>query len=262
MIAGSGAIFKQQFNISAVWGNLIMIVLTTITVLTGIEGVINSISFVVPFLMVAALGVSIYSTFFVSPNSNHECYTDGNGLVGNWLWAAMLYASYNIILSVAVLAPLGNSAKDKKTIKKGSVLGGISLGLGASAIYFTLIRNLGNIILMEVPMAFIAGTISYPVEIMYIIILLAEIYTTAVGSLYGFTARIAQSNNSFKRWNHLYNKVIITFTAFLAFITSRFGFSNLVSYLYPIMGYGGFILLICLLHYFMKQKAYNFKKYK
>ena len=262
MIAGSGAIFKQQFDIPAVWGNLVMAFLTTITVLTGIGGVINSISFVVPFLMIAALGVSICSSIFIPPNYCNECNTFGNGLIRNWLWAAMLYASYNIILSAAVLGPLGNNARDKKIIKNGSILGGIGLGLGAAAIYFTLVRNLPNIIFIEVPMAFIAGRISYPIEIMYIIVLLAEIYTTAVGSLYGFSARIAQVNSSDKHYNRLHNKIITIFTAILAFITSKFGFSNLVSYLYPVMGYGGFILLICLLYYFIKHKAYKFKKYK
>ena len=42
MVAGSGAIFKQQFKIPEIWGNLVMIILTTITVLMGIKGVINS----------------------------------------------------------------------------------------------------------------------------------------------------------------------------------------------------------------------------
>lgn len=260
MTAGSGAIFKQQFNIPAVWGNLIMIILTTITVLTGIEGVINSISFVVPFLMVAALGVSVGAIFFIPLNNSREYYTLGNGLVGNWLWAAVLYASYNIIISVSVLAPLGNNAKDKKTIKKGSILGGLFLGLGAAAIYFTLGRNLKDIMFMEVPMAYIAGKISSFIQVIYVIVLLAEIYTTAVGSLYGFTARLSHSNSSSKQWKLLsdkINKIVTIFTAILAFLVARYGFSNLISHLYPVMGYGGCILLISLLYYFIKEKAHR-----
>ncbi|HOJ10038.1 MAG TPA: hypothetical protein PK733_05530 [Clostridiales bacterium] len=253
MIAGSGAIFRQQFNIPAVWGNLVMAVITAITVLTGIEGVINSISFIVPFLIVAALGVGIASIFFVHPDYTHIHKVSGNGLIGSWLWAAILYASYNIILSVSVLAPLGNNIQNNESIKKGALLGGVSLGATGAAIYFTLVRNLGSIIHMEVPMAFIAGEISHVVQVGYIIVLLAEIYTTAVGSLYGFTARIINSDSLMNsigssRLASLTGKTCIVFTAFLAFITSRFGFSNLVSYLYPVMGYGGVILLVSLLY--------------
>lgn len=268
MVAGSGAIFKQQFKIPEIWGNLVMIILTTITVLMGIKGVINSISFVVPFLLVVAFGVSIYSLFFIPSNQNQEYYSFGNGLVGNWLWAAILYASYNIIISASVLAPLGNNAKDNTAIKRGSVLGGAFLGLGAAAIYITLSRSLNEIMFMEVPMAHIAGKASYPVQIIYIIVLLAEIYTTAVGSLYGFTARLCHSNNKLniyifalkqkKSLNiHRINKIIIIFTAILAFLASKYGFSNLVSYMYPIMGYGGCVLLISLLYYFVKEKVYK-----
>jgi uncharacterized membrane protein YkvI len=56
MIAGSGALFRQEFNISFLAGNAVMAVITIITVLTGFKGIINAISFVVPFLIVAAVG--------------------------------------------------------------------------------------------------------------------------------------------------------------------------------------------------------------
>lgn len=248
MIAGSGAILKQQFNISALWGNVIMAIITAITVLTGIEGVINSISLVVPFLMVAAIGVSISSVFLIPKDYGHIYMSQSNGLVGNWLWAAVLYASYNITLSISVLAPLGNNANNNDTLKKGALLGGLSLGISAFAIYFAISRNLGSIANIEIPMAYIAGRISPLVQVMYIIVLLAEIYTTAVGSLYGFTARLIQSDNQYKKKNTCYNKAIIISTAILALVISRFGFSNLVSYLYPVMGYGGIVLLVSLLN--------------
>jgi len=259
MIAGSGAIFRQQFNLPEVWGNLLMIVITTVTVLTGIEGVINSISFVVPFLLVVALGVSIYSMFFIPFNLNQKYYSFNNSLIINWFWAAILYASYNIIISVSVLAPLGSNAKDNKKIKKGSILGGFFLGLGAFAIYIALRRSLDEIIFMEIPMAYIAGKISHMIQIIYVIVLLAEIYTTAVGSLFGFAARISNSNYSLRLRHFISpnNKLVIIFTAILAFLVSRYGFSNLVSRMYPLMGYGGCILLTSLLYSFIKEKLHK-----
>lgn len=61
MIAGTGALFEQQLKLSPFAGNLFMASITVITVLTGINGVINSISFVVPFLLAAVVGISTYS---------------------------------------------------------------------------------------------------------------------------------------------------------------------------------------------------------
>ncbi|HHW31850.1 MAG TPA: hypothetical protein GXX20_09300 [Clostridiaceae bacterium] len=249
MIAGAGAMAAQEFHIPAAWGNFFMAAITCVTVLTGINGVINSISFIVPFLIMAVLGVSIGS-FFTLPENAGTVYAQivpDNELIKNWFWSAILYTSYNIVLSIAVLAPLGSEANDMKSIRNGAILGGLGLGLGALAINIAITRNINNVIDIEVPMAYIAGQISQVVKVVYIAVLLAEIYTTAVGSLYGFTARITDIKD-------IYGKLIVIEITILSFIASQFGFSNLVKYLYPVIGYGGIIILACLLYKKIKIK--------
>lgn len=242
MIAGSGALVNQQFGINGIWGNLFMTLFTVITVLAGLKGVINSISTVVPFLIVSSVGISAFSILFIPPSTTEFVMvsTKASGLIGNWIWAAILYTSYNIVLAVSVLGPLGAKGQDKKTIRNGAILGGIGLGGAAIAIYFAVINNLNTVQNFEVPMLFIASRISYIIQIIYSIVLIAEIYTTAVGSLYGFSARITDLNGKKAKY-------IIIGTAFLAFIASQLGFSNLVKYLYPVVGYGGIILLTTLI---------------
>lgn len=242
MIAGAGAMFSQQFGIPAAWGNFIMAATAAITVLTGINGIINSISFVVPFLLVSAVGISIASISSTPAGINMAAAVPASfGLVKNWLWSAILYTSYNTVLSVAVLAPLGAKAADHKTIRNGAILGGLGLGVGAAAIYAALVRNLGSVINLEIPMTFIAGRISYKIQIVYALVLLSEIYTTAVGNLYGFAARITGIEGR-------KGMLFIAGSTILAFIAGRLGFSTLVKYLYPLVGYGGIILLISLLY--------------
>ena len=242
MIAGSGAMFNQTFNVPTIWGNLLMAIVTAITVLTGIRGVINSISFVVPFLLVSAVGVSIFSIFMLPPNiGNIEVASQTSGLVGNWFWSAILYTSYNTLISIAILGPLGANAKDRKTIRNGAILGGLGLGLGAIAIYFALFKNLNAVTGFEIPMVFIAGQISFAVLIIYSIVLLAEVYTTAVGSLFGFTARFAELESGKAT-------TIVVGATIVAFLVSLLGFSNLVKYLYPVVGYGGVVLLVLLIY--------------
>jgi uncharacterized membrane protein YkvI len=220
-----------------------MVLLTVLTVLTGTTGVINSISFVVPFLIAAAVGVSLATTF-ITPREfsvSSVSYTiAGANLIRNWWWAAILYVSYNMVVAVSVLGPLGNSAAGKKQVRNGAVLGGLGLGLGAVAIFFAMLKNYEYVRFLEIPMAAIAGRISYIVQVAYIIILLAEVYTTSVGSLYGFTARVTDGNGK--------KGVAVTIgIALLAFAASQFGFSNLVRYLYPAVGYAGILLLGVLL---------------
>ncbi len=242
MIAGSGALVNQQFGLSPVWGNVLMAVFTVVTVLTGIKGVINSISAVVPFLLTSAVGISIISVVFIPPTAGNTIQVSESTsvLITNWLWAAILYISYNMVLSISVLGPLGVQARDKKTIRNGAILGGIGLGAAAIAIYFAIEKNFDAVQGMEIPMIFIARRIAYVLQIIYSLVLIAEIYTTAVSSLYGFTVRVCDMDSKKARY-------YIIGTAVLALVASQFGFSNLVRYLYPVVGYGGIVMLAVLL---------------
>ena len=250
MIAGTGALFTQQFHIDAIWGNLLMAVLTAITVLTGINGVINAISFVVPFLLASVIGISIFSIIETPPILSSTVISGGDhGLISNWLLAAILYTSYNTVISVAILGPLGVEAKNKQAIKNGAILGGLGLGIGSIMIYLALSGSASSIMDIEVPMVYIAGNLSGTIQLIYAVILIAEVYTTAVGSLFGFASRITAKKNTPNR-----QRIIIIGTTIAAFFASQFGFSNLVKYLYPLVGYAGMVLLITLLYSHLRYK--------
>jgi uncharacterized membrane protein YkvI len=162
-------------------------------------------------------------------------------MLKNWLWSAIIYTSYNTVTSIAILGPLGDKAKDRKVIRKGAILGGLGLGLGAFAIFIALYVNYSDIRNIEVPMIYIARRISPFLQMVYAVVLIAEIYTTAVGDLYGFAARICNMDSK-------HASLVIAGSTFAAFLASFTGFSNLVKYLYPAVGYCGVITLICLVY--------------
>lgn len=250
MIAGTGAMFTQQFNLLGLIGNIFMAVISALTVMTGINGVINSISIVVPFLLTTVISTGILSFFNSPPNITAVVSNLGKSLlISNWIMASVLYVSYNIIISIAVLGPLGSEAKDIKSIKDGAFLGGLGLGLGAIMIYLTLSGNITEISHLEVPMIAVAGRISNTAQIIYAVVLIAEIYTTAVGALYGFTSRITNIQR-----NPLKSRLVIIIVTIAALLASQFGFSNIVKYLYPAVGYGGIIFLICLIQSVLRVK--------
>ncbi|OEH85244.1 hypothetical protein BHU72_05800 [Desulfuribacillus stibiiarsenatis] len=251
MIAGTGALFTQQFQISSLLGNILMAVITAVTVLTGINGVINSISIVVPFLLVTVVGTSIYSVLYTPPDIHAVATISGDsGLITNWFLAAILYVSYNIIIAIAVLGPLGVRANSRNTIRNGAFLGGLGLGLGSVMIYLAISGNMAEIAGLEVPMMHIASGISPIVVIVYAVILIAAIYTTAVGSLYGFVSRITDIQRSPNK-----GRLLVIVTTIVALVASQFGFSNLVKYLYPLVGYGGTLLLLSLVVTKIRKRA-------
>lgn len=237
MMAGTGALLHQQLGLPMMVGSLLMGILTAATVLTGVEGVINSISFVVPFLLVSVIGVSGYS-ILNSPLDFTAVNLGQNRLIANWPASAILYVSYNIMLSVAVLGALGANARDRRALKSGAILGGTGLGFASALIFLALCGNLSRISGLEVPMIYIAGRISPLAQILYGMVLIAEIYTTAVGSLFGFASRILPARSGRAgRWTAVIG------TTVMALLASQLGFSNLVKYLFPVEGICGIFLL-------------------
>ncbi|MBU7008098.1 YkvI family membrane protein [Phosphitispora fastidiosa] len=238
MAAGAGAIFAEQFQWPAVIGSAVMVVVTVATVMLGLRGVITSISMVVPVLLASVVGMAVWTLinkdFFANPVIGAVPF---KAAVPFWPLAAVLYVSYNLVMAVAVLAPTGASYNRPGLLTKGAILGGIGLGLGAAAILLALAPNLPTAGGFEIPMLYVAGTLGPVFRTFYSIVLLAEIYTTAVGSLYGFTVRLAPEESPRARY-------YIIGTAVAAFLASLLGFSTLVRTVYPAVGYAGLLLLL------------------
>lgn len=248
MIAGAGAIFEEQFSLSAVWGTLFMALTTLFTVFTGTKGVINAISSVVPFLMISVLFISVFS-LLTNPITQADIKTASElyGATPSWLLSAINYASYNLVVAIAVLAPMGASTEDKRKLFWGALLGAIGLGTGIVAINFCVLTNIIEVSVKEVPMIEIAAAISPTAKFIFAIVLFAEVYTTAVGNLYGFVQRI--SSRISRDW-------VITISTIAAFFISQLGFSNMVKYLYPAVGYGGILFFAGIIDAWLTKKNY------
>ena len=243
MLAGTGALFRQQFGLTEILGNLIMIILTAATVLRGRDGVFNAISLVVPLLLLSVIGISAYSLVKTPPELTGGAVLQSSGMMKTWLWSAILYVSYNATTSISVLGPLGGAAAGRKAIIKGGILGGLGLGAVSAMIYLAISGNISNLRDLEVPMLYISGRISRAVQLGYAVVLIAEIYTTAVGSLYGLSARMVSINKS-----PTAGRAVIMGVAVVALLASLLGFTNIVKYLYPLVGYAGLFILISILY--------------
>lgn len=247
MAAGAGAIFAEQFGLPAIIGNAVMVLAAVLTVMMGLGGVVTAISFVVPVLLAAVLGISIWTLVSTPLNLSAVEALPGKAAVPFWPLSAVVYVSYNIVMAVAVLAPMGALVEARETLKRGAVLGGIGLGIGALAILLALLANMPQAARYQVPMIYIAGRFAPAVQYIYSLVLFAEIYTTAVGNLYGFVARITDAEAPKAR-------LYIIGTGVAAFLASQLGFTTLVRVLYPSVGYAGLLLLGGLLYGFFRER--------
>lgn len=254
MAAGAGAVAEEQLDLAPIWGSLLVIFISFLTVVSGVKNVIRAIAFVVPFLLLTVFGIAIFSIFShpVTPENINFISSLEPPLPTDWAFSSLLYVSYNILLSVAILSPLGIGAINEKTIVYGGLLGGLGLGFAILAINLAILSRIPEILPFQVPMVFLAKQLSPLSAYACGLVLLLEIYTTAVSVLYGFTARIDYKNN-------LHRLTWAGLASAAAILAAQFGFSKVVSAIYPVMGIVGFIFLVSILWASFPRKA-NHKK--
>lgn len=246
MLAGAGAVFKQQWGIPYWIGIIITVIITIITVVFGIKGIINANSFVVPFMIVLCLALTIPSisrSRLSSVLSNFK--PAGKGASPWWISSALLYVSYNLSLGISVLAPLGNEIRSKIAIIMGGILGGAGLGFLALLLDLAILSHYPASSGYEIPSLFVAGHLTKILQIAFTFILWAEIYTTIIGDIYGLSVRIANISPL------SYNSSIFIFMS-LALILSSAGFSALVGTIYPLSGLVSLFFFFSLFVYIVK----------
>jgi uncharacterized membrane protein YkvI len=237
MMAGSGAVFAESFGLNRFLGTLLMAAISGGTVLMGLRGVVKSISAVAPVLILMVVIVSLGSLFSTGISQADLRWHRPDAAATAWWPASLfLFVSYNMLLSTAVLGPLGKEAVDGRTGFWGGVIGGVVLGLGALLIDLALLGSLPESARYEVPMVQLARRFPPVVSGIYSIILWAEVYTTAVSSLYGLAVRLAQPESPRYR-------VVVGSATVGALVLSQVGFSQMVSVLLPVVGWLGLVLI-------------------
>lgn len=234
MVAGFATYFMQELSISKWYGAILIAILTFITLLNSIDGVIKMNTYLIPIIMVLIgfLGINKIELIDIvsAENRNNSIY---------WVLSSVLYASYNSITLIPILISL----KNKINLKKESIIITICVAIimiVLSIIIFLLMNTFINQIYeIEIPILYIASTLGRRFKYIYGVVILIAIFTTAIGSGYGFL-----SNINIKRKKYiLYAGVMCA----VSVLIGQIGFSSLINLLYPIFGYLGIVQIIFLI---------------
>jgi len=244
MAAGAGATLEQAYGLPYWVGLVGMAAAALVTVVFGIGGVVKSVSVIVPFLLAAVLGVAV-ATLLGYPVDLDFARPEW-AAVPHWALSGVTYGSYNLILAAAVLVPVARLTA-RRRLAPGAFLGALGLGVGALAVNLAVLAHVPDSAWAEVPMVLAASRLSPLAGLLYTVVLLAEVYTTAVGSLFGFVNRLL-------REDHPWFGPVAATTAAAAVLAGGLGFSTLVATLYPAVGYAGFLLLGALALAFIRRR--------
>lgn len=234
MIAGFGAYFEQEIGINRLVGSLILAIITFIVFMTSIKGVVKVNELLVPILIgfIFIIGIiSIKDTHIL----NLENYVIRTNYT-NFALSAVLYSSYNSILLIPVLITLNNYVKNKKQIFYISFISAIVTILLSVIIFLLLVRVDVDISKLEMPVVYVVSNMFKMLRYIYGVIILGSIFTTAISLGVSFLQNTAKNKKGYTQIS-----IIMCITSV---IISKFGFSNLVSLLYPIFGYLGLIQIL------------------
>ncbi|KAB7704442.1 hypothetical protein F9802_17255 [Bacillus aerolatus] len=238
MIAGSGSILNQQFGLAPFVGSVLMTVLVIVTVMLNVQKVIAVIGSITPFLVLAVILISIYSllTMDLSFAELNPIAEAQKSALPHWFISAVNYVSFNIAVGAAMTLVMGGAEEDEKTAALGGLVGGLGLGILIVLSHLAIFAKIDKVANFDMPMLKIVDDISPVLAVFMSIILFGMIFNTAVSMFYAFGARFIESNT--KKFN-----VFVIITGIVAFVASFAGFTKLVAFFYPLIGYLGLFLV-------------------
>lgn len=239
MVSGGGAIINQQFGVNKLWGSLFIAVLCLIIFLNGVDGLVSSMNFMAPIIILGTFIVCIYSL-------NGYITTASFQGVKSIAIYPLIYVGYNIITLVGVMPSLRKYIVSKSVAIRSAVFSSVILGILAvlisSCIMFFSAQT------KEVPMLYVASCSSNKAfSILYFVVLFMSMCTTAVSNGHG-TINILKSKLRIKD----YKREVIVFCT-LSFMAALMPFSILVKYLYSFLGYIGIIELFFIIIFPLKK---------
>lgn len=222
MFAGSGATFVQ-WNMSYLLGVYFIAITVFLVLLFDVKGLVTIQSFIIPVLTGVLLFV--YIRFIMS----FQGISQENEISAISWPSGITYAALNVVPLIAVLSTLSCELKTKGEMWLASGISTIGLTAIAILMNHSLMKVSDEIAQYEMPLFSLLQ--NYPIEMIAVvsIMLWLAIYTTAISGVHGIVSRILPVFR--------YPSWAITLLIIAVMIPlSLFGFSTLVSILYPIYG--------------------------
>lgn len=239
MLAAAGNVFADLFAAPVYLGRVLLAAAAVCAAAGGIGGIAKINGFVTPLLAAVIVMVSLSSLNYhrFSPEIFYAAASFSAQPAPHWLLSCALYVSYNLLLSAAVLVPLGKSARSAFALKAGSALGGLLIAVLSFFIVLTVLIHFPDILSAQIPMLLISCSQNALHASLYAAVFIIAMFTTTTVCLYGCAENL-------KKLLPLNDRARLLLATGAAGMLSDVGFSNLIAAAFPAFGYIGLYIFV------------------
>lgn len=238
MIAGFGSTLNQLFDTPNWVGCLVFAIVVTAVVLLGLARVIDTIGFIGPTIivvtMIMAIGVLVTKGIDFANWDKYITTHDVLLASSSWFMSGVLYALWNIVMCLPFMSAMGSKAQNKTEVITGTILGNVLFTIGTLFLVLAEGSQIDIVGEMSIPALAMAQELSPVFGVIYAIVLILAIFTTAVPLMWSVSARLAKEKT-------IKFAAICVIIAVLGFFGGQLPFEQLINYIYPLIGYIGFI---------------------
>ena len=243
MIAGAGALLNESYGLPNWVGSTLMAVMIGATLLVGLTRLVEIIGSVGPVIIVflVLIGLAVLFTNFgglATATSAVEELGPPKAME-NWALGALLYAVSIMLTCVPFLTGLGAASPAQRTVLPGTVLGTLAVGSVLLIMTLALLAAMPLAHDKATPLVSLGASISPIIGILFAIITYLGIYSTAAPLIWSVADQLAPTSKG------TYKLIAVGLTALALVGSALLPFGKLVGLIYPIAGYFGLFLMVC-----------------
>lgn len=258
MIAGAGATLEQQFGLPPVVGAAIIAVLACVTVMFGLNKLVDIIGTIGPIIIIMCLiagivgivngDMTIAQADAAIPTLNVPAAAD------NWFMSMVSYLGFGMLWFAPFLSQIGKKEKVSRNAQFGVIAGMAILTLAILLVGIALIKNISLTALSQVPLLAVLQKFSPVLATIFSVVIFAGIYTTACPLLWTPCDRLAKEGTT-------KYKIITVVLAVAGCAIGLFApYSKIVNIVYAVNGKVGFVLLAFIIYKNIAMLVKKFKK--
>lgn len=263
MVGGASSTLRQEYGLPAWVGGAILTALAVITVVGGLNSMVDAIGAVGPVIVVLCIAIGLITLIRdggdigagldAIQNASYAGAAGGETIKNagsNWFISGVSYAGFVLLWFASFTAALGSNNK-KKELNYGIIGGTVAVCLAIAVVMFAQISNINTPMIgssdtfvwnADIPNLILAAKIWKPFSAIFAIIVFAGIYTTAVPLLYNPASRFAKEGTS-------QFKILTIILGVAGLIVGLFlPFRVLVNIIYVLNGYVGGVLILFMIY--------------